>query len=167
MTDGGRRFFSPEESFRFSQNDKRQWLRSTCWVSHLKQKSKGVGCFFFSSLYSKYSNLSTFSYFFFCFIINWRRKKSFLGLFKWRCIDCKTVLFNAINHLHGLWVSVSMWCNIQMSAEKNHEAQIFRSGNQKPKKSDRENEREKNRCHRIKYCECVHCALCLTQTLMM
>lgn len=108
-----------------------------------KAEIKRCGLFFFSLLFTQSIQISLlFLTSFFVSLSIGGEKKSFLGLFKWRCIDCKTVLFNAINHLHGLWVSVSMWCNIQMSAEKNHEAQIFRSGNQKPKKSDRENERK-------------------------
>lgn len=63
------------------------------------------------------------------FIINWkqineRRKNRFLGLFKWRCIDCKTLfyLMQSITCMAcGFWVS--MWYKTKMSAEKNHQAQ--------------------------------------------
>lgn len=161
MTDGGRRFL-PEESFRFSQNDKRQWLRSTCWVLHLRQKSKGVGCFFFFSLLKIFKSL----YFFFtsfCFIINRRRKKNRFSVYLNGAASIVKLfyLMQSITCMAcGFWFRCGVIYKCPQRKTTRHK--FFAQEIKNQKRATERMKEKKNRCHRIKHCECVHCALCLT-----
>lgn len=132
-----------------------------------KAEIKRCGLFFFSSLYPMYSNLSTFSYFFFCFIINWRRKKNRFSVYLNGAASI-VKLFYLMQSITCMACGFRFRCGaIYKCPQRKTTRHKFFAQEIKNQKRATERTREKIRCHRIKYCECVHCALCLTQTLMM